>query len=138
MRYLAAAAQNSILVGDHAPLLAALSIGIRRRLPPLYTRSDLERQEVSLGLIAEQAEQSGGNHEVKCEGFAQCVERSITFPDETASKSTTSTMGTPLPHLVAITNSHRNSIGYFSRKPSFPRRSTDTSGGEYHLVKWLR
>lgn len=84
---------------------------------------------------AEQAERPSGNLEVKWEELVDSMERSATFYDESSSKPTTpgatnTTVPAPLatetmmPGSASIA-SHRNSIGYFSPRPSVTRRSTD-------------
>ncbi|KAL3491618.1 hypothetical protein BJX62DRAFT_121491 [Aspergillus germanicus] len=70
---------------------------------------------------AEQAERPNGNLEIKWEELVDNLERS-TIHDEIPSKP-----ATPAPEAVSasLTGSHRNSIGYFTSRPSLPRRSTD-------------
>ncbi|KAL1962980.1 hypothetical protein VTN77DRAFT_8826 [Rasamsonia byssochlamydoides] len=76
---------------------------------------------------AEQAERPNGNLEVKWEELVEQMDRAATFYDESSSKPTTPATELPLaapPNL----SGHRNSIGYFTSRPSLPRRSTDTAG----------
>ncbi|CEN59597.1 Putative GTPase-activating protein [Aspergillus calidoustus] len=70
---------------------------------------------------AEQAERPNGNLEIKWEELVDNLERS-TIHAEIPSKP-----ATPAPEAVSasLTGSHRNSIGYFTSRPSLPRRSTD-------------
>lgn len=74
---------------------------------------------------AEQAERPSGNLEMKWEELVESMDRSITFYDENSKPATPATE-TPLTTHAVVSN-HRNSIGYFSPRPSLPRRSTDTA-----------
>lgn len=83
---------------------------------------------------AEQAERPSGNLEVKWEELVDSMERSATFYDESSKPTTpsaaaaTTATGTAAEAVMsgsASIASHRNSIGYFSPRPSVTRRSTD-------------
>ncbi|KAI9932775.1 hypothetical protein MW887_009027 [Aspergillus wentii] len=75
---------------------------------------------------AEQAERPNGNLEIKWEELVDSMERSATFYDETPSKpGTPAATETVTAGSASVTANHRNSIGYFASRPSFPRRSTD-------------
>lgn len=73
---------------------------------------------------AEQAERPSGNLEVKWEELIDSMERSATFYDD-SSKPTSPTTEAAVAGSTSVTGSHRNSIGYFTSRPSLPRRSTD-------------
>ncbi|KAL2829009.1 hypothetical protein BDW59DRAFT_142692 [Aspergillus cavernicola] len=74
---------------------------------------------------AEQAERPNGNLEIKWEELVDSLERSVTFYDESSSKPTTPAPDTVISGAASLTGNHRNSIGYFTSRPSLPRRSTD-------------
>ncbi|KAL1999919.1 hypothetical protein VTN02DRAFT_3801 [Thermoascus thermophilus] len=74
---------------------------------------------------AEQAERPNGNLEVKWEELVESIEQSATFYDENSSKPNTPATETALTGSAPVPGSNRNSISYFSTRPSFPRRSTD-------------
>ncbi|KAL3461400.1 hypothetical protein BJX64DRAFT_289390 [Aspergillus heterothallicus] len=73
---------------------------------------------------AEQAERPNGNLEIKWEELVDNLERS-TIQDESPSKPATPAPDTVVSGAASLTGSHRNSIGYFTSRPSLPRRSTD-------------
>ncbi|PWY88481.1 GTPase activating protein [Aspergillus heteromorphus CBS 117.55] len=73
---------------------------------------------------AEQAERPSGSLEVKWEELVDSMERSVTFYDE-SSKPTSPATEAAVAGSTSLTGSHRNSIGYFTSRPSLPRRSTD-------------
>lgn len=75
---------------------------------------------------AEQAERPNGNLEVKWEELLESMERCATFyDDESVDKSTPPATEPPNPKPPSITGSHRNSVGYFSTRPTLSRTSTD-------------
>ncbi|KAI9368739.1 hypothetical protein BJX61DRAFT_537013 [Aspergillus egyptiacus] len=74
---------------------------------------------------AEQAERPNGNLEIKWEELVDSMERSATFYDESSSKPSTPAPDPVVPGAASLTGSHRNSIGYFTSRPSLHRRSTD-------------
>lgn len=74
---------------------------------------------------AEQAERPSGNLEVKWEELVESIEKSATFYDESSSKPNTPATETPMSGPASLVGNKRNSIGYFSPRPAFPRRSTD-------------
>ncbi|KAL5336078.1 hypothetical protein BJX70DRAFT_304091 [Aspergillus crustosus] len=77
---------------------------------------------------AEQAERPNGNLEIKWEELVDSLERSATFYEESPSKPATPAPETVVTGPASLTGSHRNSIGYFTSRPSLPRRSTDYGG----------
>ncbi|QQK46024.1 GTPase activating protein (BUD2/CLA2), putative [Penicillium digitatum] len=73
---------------------------------------------------AEQAERPSGNLEIKWEALVDSMERPVTFYDENSSKPIAPALDTST-GTAAVPSSHRNSTGYFSTRPTVPRRSTD-------------
>lgn len=87
-----------------------------------------ERTKECMGR-AEQAERPSGSLEIKWEELVDSMERSATFYDESSSKPTTPSTETAIAAgsstSVTTASHHRNSIGYFSPRPTLARRSTD-------------
>ncbi|KAI2795115.1 hypothetical protein POX_a01720 [Penicillium oxalicum] len=83
---------------------------------------------------AEQAERPSVNLEIKWEELVDSMERAVTFYDETSSQTTVASE-TPVTNSIVTTSlssalntpGHRGSIGFFSPRPSMPRRSTDNA-----------
>ncbi|RAL09596.1 GTPase-activating protein BUD2 [Aspergillus homomorphus CBS 101889] len=73
---------------------------------------------------AEQAERPTGSLEVKWEELIDSMERSATFYDDSSKPASPATEAA-VAGSASVTGSHRNSIGYFTTRPSLPRRSTD-------------
>ncbi|PKY07373.1 putative GTPase activating protein [Aspergillus campestris IBT 28561] len=95
--------------------------GCLQKFNELATRFH-QRTKECLGR-AEQAERPNGTLEIKWEELVDSMERSATFYDD-SSKPTTPATETAAAETAAA-GSHRNSIGFFTSRPSLPRRSTD-------------
>ncbi|KKK27266.1 hypothetical protein ARAM_002235 [Aspergillus rambellii] len=83
-----------------------------------------ERTKECLGK-AEQAGRPNNSLEIKWEELVDTLERSATFYEESSSKPATPATEAMAGTVASVTGSHRNSIGYFTTRPSLPRRSTD-------------